>query len=152
MKLKTLIAAALAASLALGTATTALAESTPAPVAASAEETYKDIEATFGFVPEFLKLYPKASVSGAWYAMKNFEFADTALDGKTKALISVAVASQIPCQYCIWMDSKTAIDMGATEEQVREAVTMAAMTRHWSAVLNGYQIDFDTFKKEFGGE
>mgnify|MGYP002403650965 CR=1 FL=1 len=150
MKMKTLIATALAASLTLGLATATLAES--APVAASAEEAYKDIEATFGFVPEFLKLYPKASVSGAWYAMKNFELADTALDAKTKALISVAVASQIPCQYCIWLDSKTATDLGATDEQVREAVTMAAMTRHWSAVLNGYQIDMDAFKKEFSGE
>lgn len=149
--MKRLISTALAAMLALGTAGAALAQSAPT-IPSTAEEAYKDIEATFGFVPEFLKLYPKVSVAGAWYVMKNFEFADTALDAKTKALISVAVASQIPCQYCIWMDSKTAIDMGASEEQVREAVTMAAMTRHWSAVLNGYQIDLDAFKKEFSGE
>jgi hypothetical protein len=29
---------------------------------------------------------------------------------------------------------------------------MSALTRHWSTVLNGMQIDFDTFKKEMGGE
>jgi hypothetical protein len=30
-------------------------------------------------------------------------------------------------------------------------VTVAAMTRHWSTVINGMQIDFETFKSEFGG-
>lgn len=131
-------------------ATPALAQS--ALSAPSAEDTYKDIEATFGFVPEFMKQHPESAIGGAWTVMKNFEFADTALDAKTKALISVAVAAQIPCRYCIWLDTKTAKDLGATDEQVREAVTMAAMTRHWSTVLNGFQTDFEGFKAEFGGE
>lgn len=33
-----------------------------------------------------------------------------------------------------------------------EAVAQAAFTRHWSTVLNGMQIDFETFKSEFGGD
>jgi hypothetical protein len=31
-------------------------------------------------------------------------------------------------------------------------VAMAALTRHWSTVFNGMQVDFETFKKELGGE
>jgi hypothetical protein len=31
---------------------------------------------------------------------------------------------------------------------VHEAIAMAAMTRHWSTVLNGNQQDFASFKKE----
>jgi len=29
---------------------------------------------------------------------------------------------------------------------------MAALTRHWSTIFNGMQVDFDTFKKEMGGQ
>ncbi len=37
---------------------------------------------------------------------------------------------------------------GATDEEIREAIAMAAIVRHWSTVLNGSQIDFATFKQE----
>ena len=71
--------------------------------------------------------------------------------GRTQ-LISLAVAAQIPCQYCIWSDTRDAKAAGATDEEIGEAVTMAALTRHWSTIFNGMQVDFDTFKKEMGGE
>jgi AhpD family alkylhydroperoxidase len=145
--MKTLKSAVVAVAVTVALALPAAAQPLP-----SAEETYKDIEATFGFVPEFLKVYPEVGIAGAWHVMKNFELADTELDAKTKALISLAVASQIPCRYCIWLDTKTALDFGATQAQVEEAVTMAAMTRHWSTVLNGFQTDFDAFQKEFTAE
>ena len=37
---------------------------------------------------------------------------------------------------------------GASDEEVREAVAMAAISRHWSTVLNGMQVDLVTFKGE----
>ena len=39
---------------------------------------------------------------------------------------------------------------GATDEEIREAVGIAATERYWSTMLNGLQTDFDTFKAEFG--
>lgn len=75
-----------------------------------------------------------------------------ALEPKVKSLINLAVAAQIPCQYCIWVETKFAKAQGATDEEVAEAVAQAAYVRHWSTVINGMQIDFDTFKTEFGGE
>jgi AhpD family alkylhydroperoxidase len=136
---------------------TALSIATVAPAfaedaSASAEQTYKEIETMLGGVPTFVKLYPKAGVTGAWTLARDMLFEDTALDLKTKALISLAVAAQIPCQYCIWSDTRDALAAGATEEQVHEAVAIAGLTRHWSTVFNGLQIDFDTYKKELGGE
>jgi AhpD family alkylhydroperoxidase len=121
--------------------------------AASAEAAYKDMEQTMGGVPSFMKMFPKAGVAGAWAEVKAIEFSkDTALTPKEKSLISLAVAAQIPCQYCIWADTKDAKEAGATDEEIAEAVTMAALTRHWSTIFNGLQVDFDTFKKEMGGE
>jgi AhpD family alkylhydroperoxidase len=136
----------------------ALAGGAPLPAssedaAASPEATYKDIQATLGGVPGFVKLFPKAGVAGAWQELKGLEFGgDTALPVKVKALIGIAVAAQIPCEYCVWADTKTAKEAGATDEEIAEAVAVAALSRHWSTFFHGMQIDLDTFKQELGGE
>ncbi|TPN79577.1 carboxymuconolactone decarboxylase family protein [Mesorhizobium sp. CU2] len=113
----------------------------------------KDIQATMGGVPSFVKQFPKAGLPGAWAEVKAIELSDkTALPPKVKSLISLAVAAQIPCSYCIWSDTENAKRAGATDEEIQEAVAMAALTRHWSTIFNGMQVDFDTFKKEMGGQ
>ena len=115
----------------------------------SADAAYKDIETTLGGVPSFLKAFPKAGIAGAWAELKAVELSeDTALTPKEKALIALAVAAQIPCEYCVFAETESAKHAGATEEEIAEAVAMAAITRHWSTVFNGMQIDFDAFKQE----
>ena len=37
---------------------------------------------------------------------------------------------------------------GASDAEVKDAIAMAALTRHWSTVLNGLQIDEKKFKSE----
>jgi AhpD family alkylhydroperoxidase len=111
-----------------------------------------DIEQTFGFVPTFMQQMPRAGFAGAWQQLKELEFSDsTALSPKIKALIALAVVSQIPCHYCIWADTASARQSGATDEEIAEAVAVAATERYWSTMLNGLQVDFSTFQKELGG-
>jgi AhpD family alkylhydroperoxidase len=110
----------------------------------------KDIEVTLGSVPTFIKQMPKAALPGAWQELKDLEFSEsTALTPKVKALIGLAVVAQIPCQYCIWADALSAKQAGATDEEIAEAVAVAATERYWSTMLNGLQVDLDTFKAEF---
>jgi AhpD family alkylhydroperoxidase len=117
------------------------------------DATIKDIQSTMGGVPSFVKQFPKAGLPGAWAEAKAIELSDkTALPPKVKSLIALAVAAQIPCTYCVWSDTQDAKRAGATDEEIQEAVAMAALTRHWSTMFNGMQVDFDTFKKEMGGE
>jgi AhpD family alkylhydroperoxidase len=71
-----------------------------------------------------------------------------ALDAKTKELIGLGVAAQIPCVYCIYAHTQNAKRLGATDDQIKEAVAAAALTRKWSTELNGNMYDFDAFKKE----
>jgi AhpD family alkylhydroperoxidase len=118
----------------------------------SREEVYKDVEKTLGKVPAFMKQLPDAALAGAWQEVKDVEFSDSALPAKVKSLISLAVAAQIPCQYCIWADTLGARQAGATDEEIAEAVTVSALARHWSTIFNGLQIDMDQFKKDLGGE
>src|SRR6185312_4683725 len=115
----------------------------------SAEETYRDIERTLGSVPSFLKQFPEMGIAGAWQEMKSVQLNPaTKLDGKTKELIGLSVAAQITCTYCIYFQTTAAKLNGATDEEIREAVAMAAITRHWSTVLNGMQTDAAAFKTE----
>jgi AhpD family alkylhydroperoxidase len=118
-------------------------------VAQDASATYRDIEQTLGMVPGFFKMFPEVGVAGAWSEFKTVQLnPQTALSGKTKELIGLAVSAQIPCQYCIYFHTAAAKLNGATDEEIREAVAMAAIARHWSTVLNGMQVDLGGFKRE----
>jgi AhpD family alkylhydroperoxidase len=139
----------------LAAALVSLALSIPAAQAedlTTPEGALVDIQKTFGGVPSFVKAFPKSAMAGFWLEEKQLELSDkTALPIKTKALISLAVAAQIPCTYCIWSDTMTAKQAGATDEEIAEAVAMAGLTRNASTMLNGLQVDFEQFKKEMGG-
>jgi len=140
------------ASLAVATITFLVAPALAADAMTSADDVYKDVAATFGGVPGFLRQIPPTALDGFWSLEKNLELSETtALDAKTKALISLAVASQIPCQYCIWADTQTLKHLGASDQEIGEAVSMAALTRYSSTTFNGLQIDFEQFKKDLGG-
>src|SRR5579863_1617715 len=60
-----------------------------------------------------------------------------ALDGKTKQLIALGVAAQIPCAYCVYATTKAAKAAGATDAQIKEAIATAALIRFNSTMLNG---------------
>ena len=60
-----------------------------------------------------------------------------ALDGKTKQLIGLGVAAQIPCAYCVYAHTKAAKAAGATDAQIKEAIATAALVRFNSTMLNG---------------
>lgn len=65
-------------------------------------------------------------------AFQNFSkavFADGALPAVTKQLIAVAVAHTTQCPYCIKGHTKGALKAGATEQQIMEAIWVAAEMR-----------------------
>ena len=113
------------------------------------EEAYRDIEASLGLIPQFMKQYPRVGIAGAWKEMKTVLFnPNTAIPAKYKDLISLAVSAQIPCRSCIYYDTKAARLDGATDNEINEAIAMASSSRHWSTVLNGLQLDNATFRRE----
>ena len=65
-------------------------------------------------------------------AFQNFSravFTDGALPAVTKQLIAVAVAHTTQCPYCIKGHTKAALRAGASEEQIMEAIWVAAEMR-----------------------
>ena len=116
---------------------------------ASAAPAYQDMQLTLGIVPGFFKQFPEVGIADAWAEFKSVQLnPNTALTGKEKELIGLAVASQIPCTYCIYFHTAAAKANGATDEEVREAVATASVSRHWSTVLNGMQVDLSAFKTD----
>jgi AhpD family alkylhydroperoxidase len=139
------------AALALAAGLGALAPSVPTACAqdTAAAAAYSDIEKTLGSVPGMFKVFPEIGIAGAWTEFKSVQLnPDSALDGKTKELLGLAVAAQIPCEYCIYFHTAAAKLNGASDDEIREAVAMAAIVRHWSTVLNGMQVDAGRFRKE----
>ena len=134
-----MVAAALAG---LGFASAARAEK-------ASEAAIHDIQKTLGFVPQFFTRFPEAALPGAWEEMKTLQLnPSTALPGRTKELIGLGVAAQIPCRYCIIAHTDFAKLNGASEAEIGEAIAMSALTRHWSTFLNGIQTDETKFRAE----
>lgn len=112
-------------------------------------KTYQDIEKTLGMVPDFLKQFPQEGINGAWEDMKGLQLnPKTALSGKYKELIGIAVAAQIPCRFCVYFHRQAAILNGASEREINEAVALAGFSRRWGTVLGGMQIDENEFKND----
>lgn len=112
-------------------------------------EAYRDMENTFGVVPTFVKSIPDDAIAPLWEQSKALLFSpNTAIPLKYKDLITLGISTQIPCPYCVYMDTECAKADGAIETEINEAIFLSGTMRHWSAVINGLQIDEATFKRE----
>ena len=68
-------------------------------------------------------------VATAFAAFSKQVFADGALPARTKQLIAVAVAHVTQCPYCIRGHTERALRKGATEQELMEAIWVAAEMR-----------------------
>jgi AhpD family alkylhydroperoxidase len=73
------------------------------------------------------------AIGAAFKAFGEAVFADGALPAKTKELIAVAVAHVTQCPYCIRGHTRRALRKGATQEEVMEAIWVAAEMRAGAA-------------------
>ena len=72
-------------------------------------------------------------IDDAFVALSRAVFADGALDKRTKQLIAVAVAHVTQCPWCIEGHAKGARRAGATDQQIMEAIWVAAEMRAGAA-------------------
>jgi alkylhydroperoxidase/carboxymuconolactone decarboxylase family protein len=83
----------------------------------------------FGQIDEWQK--PMADKFFAWYGE---------LTEREKALIALAVAHTVQCPYCIDAYTTTCLEKGADEEQMMEAVHVAAAIRAGSSLVFSTQM------------
>lgn len=95
------------------------------------------------------KLYPQASrdlsetrnslapeIADAFRNFSKAVFKEGALPEKTKQLIAVAVAHVTQCPYCIRSHTAQAVRKGASQQEVMEAVWIAAEMRAGGAIAH----------------
>ena len=87
----------------------------------------------------------------AFHEFSRQVFAAGALDPKTKQLIAVAVAHVTQCPYCIRGHTKGARHAGATEQEVMEAIWVAAEMRAGAAYAHS-ALALDTIAKAQAAE
>lgn len=114
------------------------------------EKAQAEMKAMFGTVPVMFTEMPAHVRVSSWNWFKTTQFdANAAIPPKYAELMSLAVASQIPCEYCIYAHTTMAKMLGATDEEIKEAVMKAGEVRNWSTVLNGNSVDFEKFKTQW---
>ena len=67
-------------------------------------------------------------------------FKEGALTEREKSLIALAVAHAIQCPYCIDAYTSGSLEKGADEEQMMEAVHVAAAIRGGASLVHGVQM------------
>ncbi|HLF65390.1 MAG TPA: arsenosugar biosynthesis-associated peroxidase-like protein [Saprospiraceae bacterium] len=89
----------------------------------------------FGSITEF-----QEHLGAKFFDYYNEVFKEGALTEREKALIALAVAHTVHCPYCIDAYSRTCLEKGADEEQMMEAVHVAAAITSGSTLVNAVQM------------
>lgn len=109
-------------------------------------ETYYNPEdlAKFGTIGE-----KAPELAEKFFAYYNTVFEEGALTAREKSLIALAVAHTVQCPYCIDAYTNDCLDKGVSEEQMTEAVHVAAAIRGGASLVHGVQMKNIVKKLEF---
>ena len=86
-------------------------------------------------LPKMGELAP--DVMKAFWAYDKAALADGVIPKKYKELMAIAVALTTQCVYCIEVHRQAALKAGVTEQELAEAVHLAAALRTGGAVTHG---------------
>ena len=89
----------------------------------------------FGNIGEF-----QASLAEKFFAYYGEVFAEGALTAREKSLIALAVAHTVQCPYCIDAYTVDTLEKGCSEQEMMEAVHVAAAIRGGSSLVHGVQM------------
>ena len=77
--------------------------------------------------PQFLRdTYPTHALKQALDAQAALQGNDAQLDATTRELISLGVAAQIPCIYCVYAHTMNARALGASEAEIVDRVSLGS--------------------------
>ena len=99
----------------------------------------------------FIEMPPKAvqPAADAYYKAVEEKVFNGAIPLKYAQLAALSASVAMKCEYCIPAHTSFAIAAGATEEEIKTAVAIAADVALNSSMLYGTQFDMDEFMKMF---
>jgi len=89
----------------------------------------------FGNIGDFQK-----GLADKFFSYYGEVFQEGALTAREKSLIALAVAHTLQCPYCIDAYTADTLEKGCDEEQMMEAVHVAAAIRSGSTLVHGVQM------------
>ena len=99
----------------------------------------------------FIEMHPKAvqPAADAYYKAVEEKVFNGAIPLKYAQLVALSASVAMKCEYCIPAHTNFAIAAGATEEEIKTAVAIAADVALNSSMLYGTQFDMGEFLKMF---
>ena len=117
-------------------------------VADQTEMSDKEYEEFLGQSP-FNKMYPKSIAPGAaeYFGTFNSLFSDGPIASKEARLVAVSASAAMRCEYCITAQVHLAKKAGATDDEIKAAIQIAAEVARFSILLYGNEFGQDELKK-----
>jgi AhpD family alkylhydroperoxidase len=109
------------------------------PADEAAGELLKEVEKAYGEVPyilNFMKQSPELLVAKILYdneIIREFK----RLDAKTIELISIGVSAALRCEHCLKLHIRVAQRLGATKEEIFDAILIAGSLANASVLADG---------------
>ena len=96
--------------------------------------------------PEFM-----AQEAAEYFDEFNMLWSDESpIEAKEGRLVAIAVSAAIRCEYCIAAQIEFAKKVGATDDEIKAAIQIAAEIQRFSTLLYGNEFDVETFNKIIG--
>ena len=103
----------------------------------------------------FNEMYPAfmADEAAEYFKVFNKLFSDESpIEAKEARLIAVSVSAAIRCEYCVSAQVHLAKKSGATDDEIKAAVQIAAEVQRFSTLLYGNEFGIDKLNKIIGKE
>ena len=103
----------------------------------------------------FNEMYPQfmAQEAAEYFKVFNKLFSEESpIEEKEARLMAVAVSAAIRCEYCVSAQVHLAKKSGATEDEIKAAIQIAAEIQRFSTLLYGNEFGMDKLNKIIGKE
>ena len=114
-----------------------------------AQDTFSEAEKTKLLAKSpFNSLYPTSILksSDTYFTSQMELFSKGAINEKNAHLIALGTSAATKCAYCIPYHTAQAKRLGATEEEIKTAVLIAADVMRMSTLFYGNEFDLEAFK------
>ena len=100
----------------------------------------------------FNKMYPKATAAdaAAYFGAWNKIFTEGPIPMKEARLAAISASAAMKCEYCITAQVHLAKAAGATDDEIKAAIFIAAEVARFSTLLYGNEFGMDNLRDALG--
>jgi len=114
----------------------------------ASQQTVQEMEEALGRVPEWMEPIAEPASDHSWGIFRDLLLGDTELSSREKALVGLGAAAAMQCPYCTYFHKEEARFADVTESELEETVNVAGVTRYFSTLLHGNEIEEADFAAE----